>query len=143
MSPVIVRRDAPSGVQVRDCISLEQDSSRTTHDLVLQAFDRCRRVLAVRVSGRTGLFVGYDVLDLRLVTLERATEIVITAVLKQDQGTRHSVEYTAKIITPSSDTTAGELLVARASGWTLTPSSMSPGDSAPTRSRAPARGVAS
>jgi len=90
--------------------------------LILTAFDRRRRDLSVALCGEQGAFAGYDVFE-RNGTLALGDRVVVEAVIRQDRGGRHQVEYQATVPPGGRGFKRPDVssVVVRAVGWTLTP----------------------
>ena len=95
--------------------------------MCFRAFDRCRRELAQLVSGSEGVFVGYDALEFSAV-IAAVKQVRISAVLRDDLGSRHSVEYraTASASTKADTRPQSGTVIARGTGGTLGPSYLGP-----------------
>lgn len=91
---------------------------------VLKAWERCRREVALLLSGQDrSVFLGYDELDLG-PDLAYAGDVLVSAVVAENRGHRHAVEYQAVVLSRvlADDGSYRALengsLVARGAGWT-------------------------
>lgn len=93
--------------------------------VVLRAFDKLRRTLAWQETGRHGIGLGYDVLDIswgRIREIDSQSKVTVTARFITQRCGKYEVDYVATA--PNSrcdDMPAAPAVLIRARGWTACP----------------------
>lgn len=110
-----MRVDVPPHV-VATTVTLGAPAPDPFETVVLRTFDELQRAMAQHLAGVDGMFIGYDELEIGDDSFDVPALVRATALLVEDRGGRHAIEYRATLAGAEART------VARASGWTLVPS---------------------
>ena len=100
------------------------DAEGCTAATILQAFDRLRRQVALRVAGSEGVFAGYDIVEILFASSVPSDRLcLVGCVLEQPAQRHHQVRYTAYAVldAQSPGVQSTDLLIAYAIGTTVLP----------------------